>query len=343
MLSENTASKPPGVRQLMAVPMAITSGPAIAARHRLKLNTVTPALLGTVLLIAAYLKVQEFTDFRLLGERSWIHQPAALILGSALELTLGAALLTRVWLARMRKVAICVFGGFALAAIAEGILGASGCGCFGTVQISPWYTAGFDLCAVAGLLLCKPPPASLLAQRHSPAARIAFALTILVAGIATAAVWETHRPAVVRGVAAINGVDPFGEAGSLVVLEPSGWAGKTFPLASHINAGSKLHDGQWIVMLVHHDCDHCIVAVPKYEAIAAEHFGAKLAIIEMPPYAQPGEVLPITADVSLTGKLDTSRDWFAETPVAILLKDGIVQAAADGDRAAAPDLTWWSK
>jgi hypothetical protein len=96
-------------------------------------------------------------------------------------------------------------------------------------------------------------------------------------------------------------------------------------------------------MLVHHDCDECIASVPKYEAMAAGHRGAKLAIIEMPPYAGAGEELPITADVALTGKLDTTRDWFATTPVAILLKDGVVQAALDGERASTPERAWWGK
>jgi hypothetical protein len=43
------------------------------------------------------------------------------------------------------------------------------------------------------------------------------------------------------------------------------------------------------------------------------------------------------------GRLDTSRDWFATTPVAILLDDGIVQAAIDGEAAVTPNPAWWSK
>jgi hypothetical protein len=45
----------------------------------------------------------------------------------------------------------------------------------------------------------------------------------------------------------------------------------------------------------------------------------------------------------LSGKLDTSRDWFATTPVAVLLKDGVVQAALDGREAATPQAAWWGK
>jgi hypothetical protein len=259
-----------------------------------------------------------------------------------LELTLGILLLSGILFAKVRIVAIIAFAVFALAAISEALIGKKSCGCFGAVQIPPWYTAAFDICAVAGLLICKPPVIS--PQRPHSVRRIVFAGVIVLAGVATAAVWEAHRPVVVMtDLGAAEDVDQFGAAGSLVVLEPSGWIGKRFSLAGHIDVGSKLDSGRWIVMLVHHDCDECIAAVPRYEAMAARHAGVKLAIIEMPPYATAGEQLPITADVALSGRLDTTRDWFATTPVAVLLKDGVVREAVDGDKANSPDPSWWGK
>jgi len=90
-----------------------------------------------------------------------------------------------------------------------------------------------------------------------------------------------------------------------------------------------------------HDFDHCLAAVPQYESAVPQDGQTKLAIIEMPPYAGPGEEFAPSLAVSLMGKLDTTRDWFATTPVAILLDHGIVQAAAEGDAAGTPDPTWW--
>jgi hypothetical protein len=37
-------------------------------------------------------------------------------------------------------------------------------------------------------------------------------------------------------------------------------------LVDHVDVGSQLKSGRWIVLLVHHDCDHCAAAVPKYVA-----------------------------------------------------------------------------
>jgi len=66
----------------------------------------------------------------------------------------------------------------------------------------------------------------------------------------------------------------------------------------------------------------------------------KLAVVEMPPYAGSSESVRWSTSIGLFTKLDASRDWFATTPVAILLKDGIVRAAIDGDRAGTPDPSW---
>lgn len=61
----------------------------------------------------------------------------------------------------------------------------------------------------------------------------------------------------------------------------------------------------------------------------------------MPPYAGAGEGFAPSSALALTGRLDTTRDWFATTPVAVLFDHGIVQAAAEGDAAATPNREWW--
>ena len=86
------------------------------------------------------------------------------------------------------------------------------------------------------------------------------------------------------------------------------------------------------MLLVHHDCDHCAAAVPQYVAEYGGGGGSgagggeeRLAVIEMPPFGDAGDPppweLPSTV---LSGRLDQTRDWFATTPVVLLIKDGIV-------------------
>jgi hypothetical protein len=144
----------------------------------------------------------------------------------------------------------------------------------------------------------------------------------------------------------------FGKVGELVVLEPEKWAGQKFSLvehilADHIDVGSQLKSGQWIVLLVHHDCDHCAAAVPKYVAVVGgqkENANPRLAVIEMPPFGEASDPAPWQLPPNiLAGRLDQSRDWFATTPVAVLLKDGIVISAKEADAAENPDPPIWQQ
>jgi len=179
---------------------------------------------------------------------------------------------------------------------------------------------------------------------------IAGGLGIAWVGI-VGGIWLT-RPVVAVTTSSVAAQD-FGKPGELVVLEPEKWAGQKFSLAEHILAdhidiGSQLKSGQWIILLVHHDCEHCAAAVPRYVAAVERQKDEargqnadaepRLAVIEMPPFADAGDPppwqLPSTV---LSGRLDQSRDWFATTPVALLIKDGIVISGKDGDRAENPD------
>jgi hypothetical protein len=229
-------------------------------------------------------------------------------------------------------------------ATTEAITGSKSCGCFGgSVHISPWIMAGFDSLCVLLLLRCRPEVLK-GAMFGLGRMRIALVLAIISTGLGTAAVWATHRaPVVVAQSATIEAdADPFGPPGSVVLLDPEKMIGKPFVLGSHIDIGSKLQNGAWTVVLVHHDCDVCASAVPTYQAQASATGAPQLAIIEMPPYAAPGESAPWPTTIGVFGKLDTTRDWFATTPVAILVKDCTVQQATDGDRAATPDPAWFT-
>jgi hypothetical protein len=151
----------------------------------------------------------------------------------------------------------------------------------------------------------------------------------------------------------------FGKPGELVVLEPEKWTGEKFSLADHIDAGSQLKTGQWIVLLVHHDCEHCATAVPRYIAAfgtsaafptsdpqprAPDSPPARLAVIELPPFGDPADPPPWQLPpYVLSGRLDGSRDWFATTPVAIVVKDGIMISAKEADAAENPDPSWRSQ
>jgi len=112
---------------------------------------------------------------------------------------------------------------------------------------------------------------------------------------------------------------------SVTVLEPDRWVGQRFPLQEQIDIGAQLAEGNWIVVLVRHDCSHCREALPSYErwaqALAAAGDPTQIAIIEIPPYSEKQQ-FPVCE--CHFGRLNATRNWFVETPVELSLQDGIV-------------------
>lgn len=263
----------------------------------------------------------------------------AILGGAGVEVVLASLLLTGLWPKPARRAAIILFAVFSCIAGLKMLNHAQSCGCFGAVRVSPVYTLLFDILVVAALLAlraAKPEEATSVTAIGRGRAIVAIAV-IFTAFTAFAGIelqWLSRTEALAQ-----QGDVP-GDEGSLVVLEPKDWAGKEFTLLKHIDIGSQLQQGRWVVLLVHHDCDHCAAAVPRY--IQATSTANRLAVIEMPPYADlsappPWSPLPPTV---LSGRLDETRDWFASTPVALKIEDGRVIKVKDGEARERDDISW---
>jgi len=62
----------------------------------------------------------------------------------------------------------------------------------------------------------------------------------------------------------------------------------------------------------------------------------------MPPFADASDPPPWQLPPSvLSGHLDQTRDWFATTPVALKIKDGLIVGTKESDAAEIPDLSWF--
>jgi hypothetical protein len=314
--------------------------------------------LSLLLLAASLLKLWAWTRFPQPSRHSWIESPSVSEGGAICEAALAVVLLAGLWPRLAWLAAVSTFTLFAIVTAIEAIQGKTSCGCFGAVQVKPVYTMCVDLAAVAALILTGKPDVgeSEVGGWRSGRGQRILAGVIGVASLAVVgAMWLT-KPAVAVMTTSIAGQE-FGKAGELVVLEPEKWAGERFSLADHILAdhidvSSQLNSGRWIILLVHHDCDHCAAAVPKYIA-AEERQNAegrrqnedgepRLAVIEMSPFADPADPppwqLPSTV---LSGHLDETRDWFATTPVVIEVKDGVVISAKEAAAAESPDPKWF--
>ncbi|MGC8541800.1 MAG: MauE/DoxX family redox-associated membrane protein [Phycisphaerae bacterium] len=261
---------------------------------------------------------------------------------------LGLWLLTGAFSSIARWTAIICFSLFSFYALYEAISGKSSCGCFGQVQVNPWFTVILDVAIVLALLfLIRPVDFSTRrAKRRWP---IAVAMVIgLSVGVASA-ILHPKPPLEASGLATADG-------GGLAILEPDKWIGHRFPPFTHIllrhpgqvgphgiPLSQRLAHGQWIVMLYHASCDECRRAIPVYEALARGEYSANqmphVAFIRIPsdpPTPLPRELFHNSAAVH--GALDTTHEWFATTPIAVELVAGKVIAAASGT--AAMNLNW---
>jgi hypothetical protein len=230
--------------------------------------------LSLLLLTASVLKLWSQTRYHFPPPaRSWMDGQPVSTSAAIGKAALGLVLLAGLWPRKTWLAAVSIFALFALITATESLQDKDSCGCFGTLQVRPIYTLFLDLTAVALLLATGPPKVEMQkseGRRQNGEARrgrLIIAAVVAVAWVATVlAMWVT-RPVVAVATTANQG-QTFGNPGELVVLEPEKWAGQYFSLVDHIDVGSQLLTGQWIVLLVHHDCDHCAAAVPRY--VAAE-------------------------------------------------------------------------
>lgn len=295
---------------------------------------VCSCLLGTILVGAACLRGYELATrptllpTPLAGRWVW----TAIV---EVEFLLGTWLIfgpsgRRMWIA-----ALVVWTIFLCISTAEALEGATSCHCFGPLRADPRYTAIFDALCIAMLCLARPPEVAQFPLPGLRRSRNAIVGAVAMCGVALVA-WSLSRQANTRGDDA-----GFTATGGTVLLSPEKWIDRPFVLGGYTDIGGQLDRGEWLVLFYHYDCEHCQRAVPRYlewqETHQCTSGGRRLALVEMPPYAPPGERLVPFDTLAQTGRLSDSRDWFATAPLAVVLHDGIVRAVAAGDEAENPE------
>lgn len=233
------------------------------------------------------------------------------------ELGIGLGALAGLYWRQLRWIALLLFTFFAGYSLYLAIGGAASCGCFGALEIHPWWTFFLDLAVVLGLLvsvrhdggwkdgtesLGPLPVSSAKGQQIITAGVIA----LLVLSVTLLGRFAVRQTATAEGL--LTG------AGDLVVLEPEQWVGNSLPIADFIDLD--LSSGEWIVLLHRHDCAECQEAVPRYEQLA---ISKNVALVEVPPYG---------IQHSKHARLRDDREWFVQTPVEIRLQDGVVVSAS---------------
>ncbi len=112
-------------------------------------------VLGLVLLAAALMKARQWAVDPY-SPSGVPHIPILRVAAVNAELALAFWLLSGVSPHSARAAAVACFTVFGAVATQDALAGESSCGCFGSLRVHPWLTAGFDLVAIACLAGVAP-------------------------------------------------------------------------------------------------------------------------------------------------------------------------------------------
>lgn len=156
-------------------------------------STILLRTVGAVLVAAAVLKATG-RSFDPLSRNGLTAAAWAQLAVVQAEIGLGGWLLSGVAAAGAWLLATATFFAFSAVSFYSGVTGQEDCGCFGAVQVNPWYTFGFDVAVVATLLALRPRP-----EGRGPLGAVSH-------GLRPAGVWVGGFAIVVAGSAAAGAV-----------------------------------------------------------------------------------------------------------------------------------------
>lgn len=305
-------------------------------------------ILGLTLLVAALFKVHELSTIPYLDKfpPRWV-----MIVFIELEILFALWLLfvpkklTQItWLATLG-----LFSFFACVTLYKALIGEASCGCFGRVEINPWYTLIFDSSVVGLLLWFRPKdkrfalreiwlPTHFLRSESSIASLVIVIWFILCIPTAWSMVSFVQTD-IHDDLSALGQVFEGPDGKPIVMLKPEKWVGKEFPFLGHIDIEKRLDEGEWIILLFHYDCPDCQNAILVYKSLGDRLLSNKetkrVALIEMPPFDDSDKDSCIQEESCVYARLSSGPwEWFAETPVEIQLNQGIVTHVAGHDQIA---------
>ena len=290
--------------------------------------STTGRVIGLLLILSAALKAFDLAAGPLPGD-SALEEPWFRLFGVGCEVVWATWLLfggggTATWLLTVLMwIAFAGFNAYGM------VVGKTTCGCFGVVKVSPRVTLTIDMIALGFTMLSKPRPGS-----DSGRLVRGGVISVAAAMVASTAfgVWNFNRFADLR-----LSQDGLLRSGSAIIIDPTSWPGKQFPLLGQTNIGATLTKGRWLVLLYRADCDHCNRAIPRYAEWISElglgSDGMQLAFVEIPPYSE-GQIEPLKPAVY--GRLSAGNDWVVGTPMAVTLVDGKVTNVVEGEAAEFP-------
>jgi hypothetical protein len=104
--------------------------------------------------------------------------------------------------------------------------------------------------------------------------------------------------------------------------------GKPLPLLELIDVGDRFRAGDWVLVLYRSGCPDCqslISAYPSWlPATAGRAPPRAVAFVEVPPYGALPAFESSASAAPILGRLRDDREWFADTPIVLALRQGAV-------------------
>ena len=220
--------------------------------------------------------------------------------------------------------------------ISDLALGASSCGCFGAVAMSPWITLVTDVTFFLGLLLLGRREPRLALTSNLPTWRVVVAGMWVVASVAIAFGLRAPAPS-----AAAMGAGP-SDAQIEIALPADGyylpdyqsWQGISFldlDITSWVEGlADDIASGSQYVIFYRKDCEHCQQLMDFYFSGSLTAPTTAIAVPERGGF--PTENLqPFSCPECRLAELPAGVDWFLQTPVLVRLFDGRVECVSEVD------------
>jgi hypothetical protein len=239
-----------------------------------------------------------------------------------------------------RPVGIAMLAAFVPILVADVLMGASSCGCFGAVQVHPAVSMTVDLAFLFGLWWWGRGVPRLETTDVQPTRRV------VAAGL-----WTLASFAVAFGLASPGATAATASSGASMALPAEGyympkydaWMGRPWseiPLAAWIRgAPEELDAGTHYILFYRKDCEHCHELMEAYFSGPLTWPTTAVAVPERGGFPTTG-VQPFVCDECSTAELPAGIDWFIATPALIRLSNGVVDCAAEVSAANPVCLEW---
>lgn len=231
-----------------------------------------------------------------------------------------------------RPAGLALLGLFFPVLIGDLLVGASSCGCFGAVEVSPWLSLAIDGVLFAGLWYFGRQAASLRVSKTLPTIPVVIAgLWVVLSFMVGFAVGGTENG---NGATDEDGVSTVVElpAEGFYLPQFDTWIGRRW---SDLDVAAWMEgavpgqvEGIEYLLFYRKDCEHCHELMEAW--FSGVLFAPTVAVSVPDRDGYPTEnLMPFNCPECSHAEFPAGVDWFFQTPVLVRLEDGVVQCAAE--------------